>query len=161
MIVVETYSHFNGLEFLEVHRNDLFNELKQLVNGLNAADVGTAVQNSLAPYVHKGSVSQRHHDQLEGRDWHYSSSARIECFNKRRIGLKFCFDLKVGEERSEFNDFCSRYRCDEIDVGVGLFPMERTERDIGSADFRTAVQTLKECGRAGAVVPLALFAIGA
>ena len=77
------------------------------------------------------------------------------------MGLKFCFNLKAGNERPEFNDFCSRYRCDEIDLGIGLFPAERSEQNRGNTVFKTAVETLKEGGRNCTVVPLALFAIEA
>ena len=156
---MESYSHFHGLEFLMIHRPELFDDLGQLIEELDAADFGNADPNSLTPNTPDDPGRRRYRVKLQGQGWKYTNSAKLECFNKRRIGLKFYFGLRAGEQQSEFNDFCTRYRGDEIDVGVGIFPMESAERDLGTAGFETAILNLKNFGRLGTVVPLALFAV--
>jgi hypothetical protein len=43
MKIVETYSHLNGLEYLLVHRPDLWEEVKQVVAAIDAASCKTKV----------------------------------------------------------------------------------------------------------------------
>src|SRR5690606_2762323 len=43
MRIVETYSHLNGLEFLMVHRPGLWTEIKEVIQGINAANFRTKV----------------------------------------------------------------------------------------------------------------------
>ena len=160
MRIVETYSHYNGLEFLEIHRHDLLEELKQLVKAFDISGVGNAGLSSRVSSFRNDPQSRRYHEQLESRGWHNSNSWRIENFSKQRIALKFCFGVRAGEERLEFNEFCARYRCDEIDVGIGIFPISSAEQDPDSCNFGTAIQNLGKSSRAGVVVPLALFAVG-
>ena len=160
MVILESYSHFNGLEFLKVRQNDLFDSLRQQVRELDATEF-IEPQQDLVLHSEGQSVDRRFRERLRTGGWQCSGIASIKCFIKNKIGLKICFGLKAGDEWAEYCDFCSRYRCDEIDLGIGLFPMESTARHGSDANFRNAVQALRECGRVAVVVPLALFAIGA
>ncbi len=41
MRIVETYSHLNGLEYLLIHKPQLWNEIQQVITGVNAANYRT------------------------------------------------------------------------------------------------------------------------
>lgn len=43
MRIVETFSHLNGLESLEVHKKEILNEIKEVIKNLNANDFKTKI----------------------------------------------------------------------------------------------------------------------
>lgn len=47
MKIVETYSHLNGLEYLLVHRPDLWEEVKQVVAAIDAASCKTKISKEI------------------------------------------------------------------------------------------------------------------
>ena len=161
MRIAKTYSHFHGLEFLEVHRPELLHDLRQSIEELEPAEIENGDGDIFATTASNGAGARRYHVKLDARDWHYLNSARLPCFNKQQTGLKFCFGLRTGELKPEFDDFCARYRNGEIELGVGVFPMERIRQDFATVDFETAVQDLRKRGRVDTVVPLLLFAVEA
>ena len=161
MRITKTYSHFHGLEFLEVHRRELLHDLRQSIEELEPAEVENGDGDISATSATNGAGAQRYHVKLKARDWHYSNSAKLPCFNKQRTGLKFCFGLRTGELKPEFDDFCARYRGGEIDLGVGVFPVERIGQEFETVNFESAVQDLRKRGRIETVAPLLLFAVEA
>ena len=141
MRIIETYSHYNGLEFLEIHRHDLLGELQQLVKAFDIYGVGKAGLRSKESSFRNDPQSRRYHEQLESRGWHNSDCWRMESFSKQRIALKFCFGLRAGEERLEFDEFCSRYRHDEIDVVVSGHAHSFTNALVANANGKPILVT--------------------
>ena len=76
MKIVETYSHLNGLEYLMVHRPDLWQEVQQVIESIDAAACRTKVSKEVRMQGELKyspiEMNKKFSDQLRGKNWNES-----------------------------------------------------------------------------------------
>ena len=103
MIIQDTYSHFNGLEFLLIHKLASWQEIQELIG---MADSKQSLD----------ALFLRH-------DWSNQSDAgsrQITYLVKNRVAIESQNQLSISSEW--YDRHHSSYVSDEIDVGIEILP---------------------------------------
>jgi len=76
MKIVETYSHLNGLEYLIVHRPDLWQEVQRVIESVDAAACRTKVSKEVRMQGELKyspiEMNKKFSEQLHGKNWNES-----------------------------------------------------------------------------------------
>lgn len=103
MKIVEIYSHLNGLEFLLVHRTQLWEEVKSVIDGIDAAACRTKVSKE---YRMRGQLkysprimNQRFSNSLSSLGWHESRVSYWVTHDVRLI--RHTMQMPASEQKSE------------------------------------------------------------
>ena len=150
MNIIETHSHFNGLEYLQVHKPQILDEIWNAVQEMSC-DV-----NEL-----ESSFSHL----LAGKDWQKIGSADNSQMNfvKNRIAIT----LQMGSPQPPACDFFAQhlaaYVCDQIDVGVEILPMKslQIQMSFGPSYYEGELYNVIRQGRGVPGVPLILIGVDA
>jgi hypothetical protein len=133
MKVIETYSHFYGLEFLLVHKPALWQEIQTVI-----ADVD--------PEMYRNKLSNDKWTRMN--------------FVKERIGVEF--HIKK-DSHPAYNKHLALYVEDQIDVGVEILPMKPSQNQMSSgiSCYEGEFYNIIRQGRGVPAMPLVLIGIDA
>jgi len=139
MKVIETHSHFNGLEHLLVHKRGLWQEIQSAIEQAELLE-GCA-------------------DKLKLKGWPINVLGDSG-FLKERIGLNV-----VSSKSALINDLPAHYLWsyvrDEIDVGIEILPMKSLQQHMssGPAYYEGELYNVIRNGRGVPAVPLVMIGI--
>ncbi len=185
MRIVETHSHFNGLEHLLVHKPQLWQEIKDVIdevdenaskttvstergtNGLqyNPVKINTAFKRLFEDKNWKKSwaaMSPPHQrDKIE-----QASSSAIFCYNqpdlvKDRVAIEVQFEKYSFEVYDLFVKHLAFFVGDKIDVGVEILPMKQLRKQMssGASYYEGELYNIIRQGRGVPAVPLVIVGI--
>lgn len=102
MNIVETYSHLNGLEFLLVHKPELWNELKEVISLVDAELYKTKVSNEktmMGRLLYSPlQMNIRFKELLSAKEWHESRVSYWVTKNARLIRKTLTMNAKEQKE---------------------------------------------------------------
>jgi len=111
MKIVKTYSHFNGLEHLQVHKPHLLDEIRDVIQ-----ETPCDTRELESAFGHR----------FAGHGWQKSGVAEEGQVNfvKNRIAVGFQMGRPQPPACDLFAKHLAAYVCDQIDVGVEILPMK-------------------------------------
>ncbi len=152
MRMEQHYSHFNGLEFLLVHKQDLWREIE------------AAVRESRVKGSSKGpKKTRRTMGALERslREYGWRPAGDDECLAKGRIAIRMrCKKRSLGTYGLLAPHWAS-FVSDVIDVGIEVLPMKELQEEVSSGVlyYEGALYNLIREGRGVPAVPLILVGV--
>lgn len=155
MQVARHYSHLNGLEFLQVQKPWVWDEITRTIEALDAPTVKeggyspTAINNALA-----SSFQQRRWSEPP-------ASSEAEHLFKDRISIALQFGASSFGPYDIFAKHMAYYVGDVIDVGVEILPMKELQAQMssGAAYYEGELCNLMREGRGVPAVPLVLIGV--
>lgn len=125
MNIPKTYSHFNGLEYLLVHKKKLWEELKKIVS---LVDVEKCKTKSRKKSYSPTQIKQEFKKLLCQKNWKVSHSQTN--FMKDRVAV----ETQIGKHSSVNYDLFAKhlafYMGDTIDVGIKILPMKSLQKNM-------------------------------
>ena len=139
MKVIETYSHFNGLEYLLVNKPELWQEIQSSIEQTESLDACA--------------------ENFKADGW-LINAFDTSGFLKERVGLNVAINKSALA-----NDFPASYlisfQRDEIDVGIEILPMKSLQHNMssGPAYYEGELYNVIRNGRGVPTVPLVMIGI--
>jgi hypothetical protein len=132
MKIVATHSHFNGLEYVLVHKPELWRKIKQAIERLQGGD-DTQIRDVLSKAVV--------HDV--------------------RIALDVQLNDEFDSASEAFAKHYLQYVRDEIDVGIEILPMKSLQSQMSSGPgyYEGELYNVIRNGRGVPAVPLAMIGV--
>ena len=186
MRIVETHSHFNGLEHLLVHKPQLWQEIKDVIQEVNEHASNTMVSkerstNGLfqySPVEMNKSFKRRFKDKNWTESWvamssdqqkdeiEQASSSAIFDYNqtnfvKDRVAIEVQFGKYSFVAYDLFVKHLAFYMSDKIDVGIEILPMKKLQFEMSSGPSyyeRDLYKVIRQ-GRCVPAVPLVIVGI--
>lgn len=186
MRIVETHSHFNGLEHLLVHKPQLWQEIKEVIQEVGENISKTTVSKergtkSLFQY-NLIEMSKAFKRLFEDKNWTEScvaissdqqkeeieqaSSSAIFGYNqidfvKDRVSIEVQFGKYSFEAYDLFVKHLAFYVGDKIDVGIQILPMKQPQSQVssGATYHEGELYNVIGQGRGVPAVPLVLIGI--
>jgi hypothetical protein len=141
MKVIATHSHFNGLEFVLVHRVPVWKQLMECIEKQAGSELVGMPPSTL----------------LEASGWSQLGAEHAGTFLKDGVALRFCFDLRGPALEVEFDRLVASYRNFEFDVCILIFAGDNHKSRTGNTE--KTLRVLRKRGRNGFVVPLILLGV--
>lgn len=181
MNVADTYSHLNGLEYLQIHRNELWNEINAVIRLLdadtckikNCEDKNTSVynyealNNNLKKFlidlnwekVTNNSSLKRTEDK-EREHIKPSNFDGID-FIKERVAIEILLSEYCFENLVLFEKHLAQYVMDMVDVGISILPMKslQVQMSSGVPYYEGELYNVIRQGRGVPAVPLVIVGI--
>lgn len=177
MKVVETYSHLNGLEYLEIHKRRLWNDVCEVMRGVDTKrciiEPLTPDRSTMRIPYSPDKINHRIQVGFEDRNWpepHCSLSAPQDeprpaplraSFIKERVGI----ESQIGKNSFTALELLARHMAffvgDIIDVGIEILPMKELQQEMSSgvAYYEGELYNLIREGRGVPAVPLVLIGV--
>lgn len=151
MKIVETHSHLHGLEFLQVNKPQLWEEICSL---MEAASLPIELTDRLI------NSEDQWADVLLDHDWTAHSTG---CFVKDRVALQILPKTTESKPSSVYGTCFSAYIEDQIDVGIEILPMKtmQSQMSSGVAYYEGELYNVVRNGRGVPAVPLVILGIDA
>ena len=150
MKIIETHSHFNGLEYLQVHKPQLLDEIWSMVQKMpcDADEFESSFSHLLARNGWQ-KVGSAGNGQMD--------------FMKNRIAVGFQMAQPQPPACAFFAKHLASYVCDQIDVGVEILPMKslQTQMSSGPSYYEGELYNVIRRGRGVPAVPLVLIGVDA
>jgi hypothetical protein len=181
MNIVETYSHLNGLEFLKIHRNELWHEINTAIRSLgsDASKVRDFKDDNTAGYslITLNDKLKKILVALGWKEDHKSKSKYTTELNEFEEGTPCSFNgTKLIKERVAIeimlNKYCFespvlfarhlvQYVVDMIDVGISILPMKslQVQMSSGVPYYEGELYNVIRQGRGVPAVPLVIVGI--
>ena len=144
MKIIETHSHFNGLEYLQVHKPQLLDEIWDAVQEVSC-DANEFESSFSHLFARNG--------------WQKSGSS----FVKNRIAVSLDMGQTQPSASDVFAQHLAAYVYDQIDVGVEILPMKslQTQMSSGPSYYEGELYNVIRQGRGVPGVPLILIGVDA
>ena len=155
MNISETYSHFNGLEHLLVHKKRLWKELKTVVSSVDTEKCKTTSEKKL---YNPNQINKEFKKLLGQKNWKASHSHTD--FMKDRVVV----ETQIGKYPSMTYDLFAKhlafYKGDIIDVGIEILPMKSLQKNMTSeiAYYEDELDTVNH-QRGAPAVPIVLIGV--
>ena len=186
MKIVETHSHLNGLEYLLVHKPQLWQEIKDVIQevGENTSNTTVSKERNTKGFFQYGVVGmiKAFKRLLEDKDWTESWVAmssdqqkeEIEregsspMFNYKQTDFikdRVAIDVQFGKYSFGAYDLFVKhlafYIDDKIDVGIAILPMKQLQFQISSgvSYYEGELYNVIRQGRGVPAVPLVIVGI--
>lgn len=181
MNVIKTYSHLNGLEFLKIHRKELWEEIITVIGSVEpeSCKIEDSREESGLGY---GSIALKNCFKkfLVNLDWKEDPNSNSikktkmkECerttpfsfngtnFIKDRISIQFNLDIYDYENTIIFERHLALYSLDMIDVGISILPMKSLQAQMSSGVpyYEGELYNVIRQGRGVPAVPLVIVGI--
>lgn len=135
MNVVEIYSHFNGLEYLQIRKPQLLDEVREAIRQTDDADLFAIL------------LSQ----QLAENQWkRYGASSNSQTdLVKDRVAVEIQMGTNALNMCSIFAKHLVLYISDQIDVGMEILPMKslQSQMSSGIANYEGELHNVMHQGR--------------
>lgn len=181
MNVIETYSHLNGLEFLKIHRKELWAEINTVIRSLDAEACqvrdlkdknairysSIALNNNFKKFlVNLGWKEVQNNHSVKRTEIKECEEIMPSSFNgtkliKKRVAIeillgKYCFESPVLFERH-----LALYSLDMIAVGISILPMKllQIQMSSGVPYYEGELYNVIRQGRGVPAVPLVIVGI--
>jgi hypothetical protein len=157
MKIVETYSYFNGLEFLNVRKPALWKEIRLVVA---CVDAETCRRKKTTRTAKNGrlcyspvALRNAFKEQLLLNKWND--------FIKDRVAVAVQFGKYSFVAYDLFVNHLAFYIGDKIDVGIEILPMKLLQMQMGSGvpNYEGELYNVVRQGRSIPVVPLVIVGI--
>ncbi len=180
MNIIEIYSHFNGLDFLKIHRKRLWEEIIRIIRSVaaetckvNDTEKGHAIgynpkafENCFKELLLDFGFGKDENDTSIKMNSKESYGARLSnfngtCFIKDRIAVQVLFDQYYSATPVLFERHLALYTIDKIDVGVSILPMKslQTQMSSGVPYYEGELYNVIRQGRGVPAVPLVIVGI--
>ena len=186
MRIVETHSHFNGLEHLLVHKPQLWQEIKDVIEEVdeNAAKTTVSKERNTKGLFHYNPVEMNKSFKrlLEDKEWTESwiamssdeqkkeieqaGSSPIFNYNqtdfvKDRVAIEVQFGKYSFVVYDLFVKHLAFYMGDKIDVGIEILPMKQLQSQMSSgvSYYEGELYNVIRQGRGVPAVPLVIIGI--
>ena len=187
MRIVETHSHFNGFEHLLVHKPQLWQEIKDVIQEAGENTSWTTVSkersaDGLSQY-NPVEMNKEFKRLLEEKKWTESwiamssdeqkeeieqagskpiSSYSQTDFVKDRVAIEAQFGKYSFGAYDLFVKHLAFYMGDKIDVGIAILPMKQLQNQIssGASYYEGELYNVIRQGRGVPAVPLVIVGIG-
>jgi hypothetical protein len=181
MKIVETYSHFNGLEFLKIHRKKIWEEINSAIHLVDAdtCKINDSREENASGYnsIVLNNYFKKLLIDLGWKDNHNDDSIRktktkefreTTSFNsnesnfiKERISLEIQLNNCYYETPILFERHLARYVVDMIDVGISILPMKSLQIQMSSGVpyYEGELYNVIRQGRGVPAVPLVIVGI--
>lgn len=181
MNVIETYSHFNGLEFFKIHRKELWEEINTVIRSLDAEACqvrdfkdknavrysSIALNNNIKKFLvdlgwkegpNTNSIKKTEIKECEGTT---PFSFNGTNFIKDRISIQFNLDIYYSQNTILFERHLALYSLDMIDVGISILPMQSLQMQMSSGVpyYEGELYNIIRQGRSVPAVPLVIVGI--
>ena len=127
MNISETYSQFNGLEHLLVHKKRLWEELKTVVSSVDAKNCKKTSRKKL---YNQNQINKEFKKLFSRKNWKASHSQTD--FMKDRVSV----EMQIGKYPSVTYELFAKhwvsYIGDTIDVGIEILPMKSLQKKMTS-----------------------------
>jgi hypothetical protein len=157
MKIAGCHSHLNGLEFLQVHKPALWDEIKDAI---------VASEPSRESHYAPVSVKDAIKDSFQSRNWNAAqlsaeSASDAKHILKDRIGIALQFGPSGVGPYDAFAKHMAFYVGDVIDVGIEILPMKELQAQMSSgvAYYEGELYNLIHEGRGVPAVPLVLIGV--
>lgn len=133
MKIVETYSHLNGLEFLLVHEKEMWKEIENVINSIDAKKCG--------------EIAIFSYNQTD--------------FVKNRVAIEVQFGKYSFVAYDLFVKHLAFYMGNKIDVGIEILPMKSLQAKMSSgiAYYEGELYNVARQGRGIPSVPIVIIGI--
>jgi len=180
MNIAETYSHFNGLEFLKIHRKQLWEEIVRVIDSvgakpcmINDTEKGDAIgynpivmENSFKKFLvdfgyEEGENGTTIKMETKESDSKTPASHCGTSYIKDRIAVQVLFDKGSSETSILFKRHLALYIFDKIDVGISILPMKSLQIQMrsGVPYYEGELYNVIRQGRGVPAVPLVIVGI--
>jgi hypothetical protein len=152
MKIFEVYSQLGGLEFIKVHKPELWSEIDRAIASVDGHERGKP-----GGVVQPASWATRIRDGLTRRGW----TARREAMTKSGIDIEIYLANQSLDRDVLFARHRALYQDGIIDVGIEILPMKELETQMssGPAYYEGELYNLIREGRGVPGVPLVLVGI--
>lgn len=160
MRIASLYSHLHGREYLVVRRPDIWCEVEAVVQGVDACQGTVPPARSRAGQ--RSDLSATLRAEFIARGWRHRKRRQGHTdYIKSRVGLGIWIAEAPGGSADMLAEHLASFVCDEIDVGIGVAPMEalRKELDTGTRSFEQGLEVIRRYPRGQPAVPLLLVGI--
>lgn len=146
MRIVDTHSHFNGLEYLLVHKKDLRDEIGRIIE--QASPIGI----ESGPESNEVEAAKQFKSLFKSRGW---SESELSSLIKDRVALNF------QDGKYAFSKHLAFYVRDEIDVGIEILAMKSLQQDMssGPAYYEGELYNVIRNRRGMPAVPLVMIGV--
>lgn len=186
MKIVETHSHFNGLEYLLVHKPQLWQEIKDVIEKVGENTTKTTVSKERSTddlfQYNPAEMNKSFKRLLEDKEWKESLVAmspeqqreEIERagsspifsydqtdFVKDRVAIEVHFGKYSLVAYDLFVKHLAFYMGDKIDVGIVILPMKQLQNQMSSgvSYYEGELYNVIRQGRGIPAVPLVILGI--
>jgi hypothetical protein len=149
MKVVETYSCWNGLEFLFVHKPELWDEIKNII---------TSIDYNVSNMCRINKIIKENFRRF---DWNIFKHSNQTDFVKNRVAIEVQFGKYAFVAYDLFVKHLAFYIGNYIDVGVEILPMKtlQSQMSSGPSYYEGELYNVVRQGRGVPAVPLVIIGI--
>ncbi|HEX9971586.1 MAG TPA: BglII/BstYI family type II restriction endonuclease [bacterium] len=167
MNIVETYSHFNGLEYLKVHRLRLWEEINKVILSVNADDCNVKDSDDKTYIGYNSIALNASFKKLlvcfgwQGCEEEPLFSHSRTNFIKERVAIDIQLDKNCHITPFLFANHLAFYIGDQIDVGIEILPMKSLQIQMSSGVpyYEGELYNVIRQGRGVPAVPLVIVGI--
>lgn len=171
MHIASLYSHLHGEEYLLVRRPAIWREIKEVIQGVEAADCRVPISHggiSMGKRVCGADLNRRLCQAFVARGWHHASkSVPTACGT---VGLRYVrsgvgLEVQVGERTDKATGILAEHLAafiyNEIDVGVQVAPGGALKEELGecTGTFEQCLDEIRRFPRGQPAVPLVLVGV--
>ena len=156
MNISKTYSHFNGLEHLFVHKRNILEELKIIVSSVDAEKCKTkSGEKSYSPT----QINKEFKKSFSQKNW--KASHNQTDFMKDRVVVETQFRKHPSVNYDLLAKHLAFYVGDTIDVGIEILPMKSLQKNMSSgvAYYEGELYNVVHQERGVPAVPIVLIGI--
>ena len=164
MKTAKTHSHLNGLEFLLVHKQYLWREIREIVKTVDAGDFKNRFleeKRMRRPSLHSpAGINACFRRLLIQKGWRES---KVSYYIRDRVAIEFQFGKYSLAASDLFVNHLAFYIGDEIDVGIEILPMKslQSRMSSGPAYYEGEIYNVVRQGRGVPAVPLVIIGLEA
>ena len=154
MRIAKIHSHLNGLEFLEVHEPQLWEQVQDVIATVEAGECRTKTSKGRGGagilLYSPTEMNKQFHLQLTRHD-----------FEKKRIAIEVRFGKYPSFTHDLFGTHLVSYIRDEIDVGIEILAMKSMQAHIwsGARCYEAELYDVLRNGRGVPAVPLVIVGV--
>jgi len=166
MKIAETYSVWNGLEYMYIQRIELWKEIESIIQSIDAEKYKINAYDNHSYYDLK-KINSIFQNKLRAFQWErYTKKIAIRSYNqtdfvKNRVALEVQFGKYSFVAYDLFVKHLAFYIGDHIDVGIEILPMKtlQSQMSSGPSYYEGELYNVVRQGRGVPAVPLVIIGI--
>ena len=166
MKIMETHSIWNGLEYMYIQRLELWKEVENIIQSIDANEYIIETKDNQI-YYNVNMISYGFRERLLSYQWSESAREITEKsynqtdFVKNRVALEVQFGKYAFVAYDLFVKHLAFYIGDHIDVGIEILPMKtlQSQMSSGPSYYEGELYNVVSQGRGVPAVPLVIIGI--
>jgi hypothetical protein len=166
MKIAETYSVWNGLEYMQIQQIELWKEIEKIIQSIDAEKYKIKAKNNHSCYNFK-MIKNNFQTELLACKWEKTAkNTPIRSYNqtdfvKNRVALEVQFGKYSFVAYDLFVKHLAFYIGDHIDVGIEILPMKKLQAQMSSGPsyYEGELYNVVRQGRGVPAVPLVIIGI--